>query len=868
MEQITNALSDLEVAAMSAAFGDIEAEGNHSECMNQMRQTCKELTGGVTSLIKNKTSPVAVGDACKTIGVVLPKLVAHVNAASASSTNPGFRNELLSLAKTLANSLLNMVNLAKQSVAKPSDTNLHRELDARAKVVSTALAALLQAKDPGAGSIEDFENAAASIKSNLSTLKKPGPQPNKPYNHYKNETSKLSRDVLVTAQKLANGVKTHSSLQQHVANVNHLSTILPKLFSTARSAIDSSTDSNIQQQIADSASQVGQSVIDMLNAAKNAVEDSNNSDAQEELAEALKTTSGSISSLVASMKGGAIGERECEAARLTLDNVGADLDACALLAAGGELAAEITSDVSYEDSEMALLKAAKSLSEAALDLASTDPSQEKIAQYAKALATCGVALGDSTKIVSAQIPDVIAQQEILTAAKGACIASHQLVGLARDFSVGQAETSQMKAAADKVREAVSQLENIAETAAAEATKGLKSIEKAQTVINKELGKYRHTATYVGNLDADWSSMGEAVRSVSAANAHLVAATTQDQVQQVVTSATEVSESIVQLLQNSKGASSNADPRVSQELNNISVEVSQCILDLLEAAKGTGKSHDLESRKKISDASGHVVDKINDIVGVIRKLPGAEKFALVEDFGEDLDELAHKELKAAAAAIEAAAKSLLGASAAQNINADGVDLSEVTDAILDAARAIAGATAILVKAASVAQSERVSAGKNPKTKHLYKKDPTWSNGLISAAKAVAANTQQLVNVANSAVGGSADQADLVASAKGVMAATAQLVAASRAKADPFSESQKRLSEASKAVAKATGALVEAAKIATQRTEEKKQREKQQQAYSLTDAQRLKMERQARILRLEQELERERQEVKHLNQAGYQ
>jgi len=866
MEQITNALSDLEVAAMAAAFGDIEPEGNHSECLNQMRQTCKELTSGVTNLIKNKTSPVAVGDACKTIGAVLPKLVAHVNAASASSSNSGFRNELLSLAKTLANSLLNMVNVAKQSVAKPSDTNLHRDLDTRAKVVSTALAALLQAKDPGAGSIEDFDNAASSIKSGIVSLKKPGPQPNKPYNHYKNETTKLSRDVLVTVQKLTNGVKTHASMQHHTANVTHLTTTLPKLFSASRSAMDASTDPNIQQQILDSASQVGQSVIDLLNSAKQAVENENHAGAQEGLAQSLTTTSASISSLIASMKGGAIGERECEAARLTLDNVSADLDACALLAAGGELATEITSDVSYEDSERALLKSAKALVEAAQDLASTDPSQEKIAQYAKALASCGVTLGDNTKIVSAQIPDVMAQQEILTSAKGACMASHQLVGLARDFAVGQAETPQLKAASDKVQEAISQLENIAETAAAEATKGLKSIEKAQTVINKELTKYRNPSTYVGNLDADWSTMGEAVRSVSAANAHLVAATTQDQVQQVVTSATEVSESIVQLLQNSKGAASNADPKVTKELNNISIEISSSILDLLESAKG--KSHDLEARKKISEASGHVVDKINDIVSVIRKLPGAEKFALVEDFGEDLDELAHKELRAAAAAIEAAAKSLLNASAVPNTNADGVDLSEVTDAILDAARAIAGATAILVKAASVAQSERVSAGKNPKTKHLYKKDPTWSNGLISAAKAVAANTQQLVNVANGAVGGSADQADLVASAKGVMAATAQLVAASRAKADPFSESQKRLSEASKAVAKATGALVEAAKIATQRTEEKKQREKQQQAYSLTDAQRLKMERQARILRLEQELERERQEVKHLNQAGYQ
>ncbi len=51
---------------------------------------------------------------------------------------------------------------------------------------------------------------------------------------------------------------------------------------------------------------------------------------------------------------------------------------------------------------------------------------------------------------------------------------------------------------------------------------------------------------------------------------------------------------------------------------------------------------------------------------------------------------------------------------------------------------------------------------------------------------------------------------------VAAATAQLVAASKAKADPMSQTQKLLSDAAKSVAKATGDLVNAAKVRSRDT----------------------------------------------------
>ena len=57
--------------------------------------------------------------------------------------------------------------------------------------------------------------------------------------------------------------------------------------------------------------------------------------------------------------------------------------------------------------------------------------------------------------------------------------------------------------------------------------------------------------------------------------------------------------------------------------------------------------------------------------------------------------------------------------------------------------------------------------------MYRKDPMWANGLISAAQNVVAGVKQLVISANGVVNGEADQEELVAAAKMVAAATAQV-----------------------------------------------------------------------------------------------
>lgn len=78
---------------------------------------------------------------------------------------------------------------------------------------------------------------------------------------------------------------------------------------------------------------------------------------------------------------------------------------------------------------------------------------------------------------------------------------------------------------------------------------------------------------------------------------------------------------------------------------------------------------------------------------------------------------------------------------------GLDNAGVDEAILEAARAIAQATHVLVQNATTCQKDIVASGKGSKTANVYRRDPTWARGLISAAQAVADSVSVLVNNAS-------------------------------------------------------------------------------------------------------------------------
>jgi len=99
------------------------------------------------------------------------------------------------------------------------------------------------------------------------------------------------------------------------------------------------------------------------------------------------------------------------------------------------------------------------------------------------------------------------------------------------------------------------------------------------------------------------------------------------------------------------------------------------------------------------------------------------------------------------------------------------------------------------------------------------DGQWSEGLVSAARLVAAATHSLVESANALVLGHSSEDKLISAAKQVASCTAQLLVACKVKADPDSPSTQRLQAAGNAVKRATDNLVRAAQQAIAQEEER-------------------------------------------------
>ena len=207
----------------------------------------------------------------------------------------------------------------------------------------------------------------------------------------------------------------------------------------------------------------------------------------------------------------------------------------------------------------------------------------------------------------------------------------------------------------------------------------------------------------------------------------------------------------------------------------------------------------------------VINSNNEVLMNLQKLSKlADSFSpnsgkLANNKG-DLGDLVDNELNKAADAINAAVERLAKLKSKPR---DGYSTYElrIHDSILDAAIAVTNAIARLIKAATATQQEIVQAGKGTSSKTaFYKKNNRWTEGLISAAKAVASSTNTLIETADGVLSGRNSPEQLIVASNDVAASTAQLVAASRVKASFMSKAQESLELASKAVGAACRALV--------------------------------------------------------------
>ncbi|XP_008288069.1 huntingtin interacting protein 1 related b isoform X2 [Stegastes partitus] len=233
--------------------------------------------------------------------------------------------------------------------------------------------------------------------------------------------------------------------------------------------------------------------------------------------------------------------------------------------------------------------------------------------------------------------------------------------------------------------------------------------------------------------------------------------------------------------------------------------------------------------------------------------------------DELGDLVDKEMAATSAAIEEAVRRIDEMMNQARKDTSGVKL-EVNERILFSCTDLMKAIRMLIIASTDLQKEIVESGRGAATiKEFYAKNSRWTEGLISAAKAVGWGATEMVESADKVVLHTGKYEELIVCSHEIAASTAQLVAASKVKADRNSKKLTVLQQASRHVNEMAANVVASTKTGQEHLEDKDTMDFS--GLSLIKLRKEEMESQVKVLELESQLENERLRLGELRKKHY-
>uniref|UniRef100_F6UP49 I/LWEQ domain-containing protein n=2 Tax=Ciona intestinalis TaxID=7719 RepID=F6UP49_CIOIN len=272
--------------------------------------------------------------------------------------------------------------------------------------------------------------------------------------------------------------------------------------------------------------------------------------------------------------------------------------------------------------------------------------------------------------------------------------------------------------------------------------------------------------------------------------------------------------------------------------------------------------DLKTPSKTSD-SKITREKLDMIMSTAKEL--LPKMSDVR--GGDLHDLVEQEMASTTQAVEQAAERIEALLNEARQRDTGVNL-EVNERILDSCTELMKFIQILISSSKDLQREIVEQGRGASsTTEFYMKNSRWTEGLISAAKAVGWGATMLTDAADLVIQGDGKFEELMVCSHEISASTAQLVAASRVKAGKNSTKLKTLQSASRNVNGATAKVVASTNAGRRQLDEVSESLEGLASVTLTQIKRKEMDSQVKVLELEQALQQERVKLGTLRKKHY-
>ncbi|CAI5760412.1 unnamed protein product [Candida verbasci] len=332
---------------------------------------------------------------------------------------------------------------------------------------------------------------------------------------------------------------------------------------------------------------------------------------------------------------------------------------------------------------------------------------------------------------------------------------------------------------------------------------------------------------------------------------------------IILASSSLTSSVNDLMLNTKGLLKSFGGSEEEELLALTLEV----LNDTESYFRSLKSEELQKLDNEDDKIDLVIEgnyQLQTSLKNLGSLVDTFKASNGVKFKGNLEDLVDSEMEQAAKAVDMASKFLTDLMKNPSINGGNIEVHEM---LLSCAKLITDSVKALINASVDSQREIVSKTGGQQTRtEFYKKNNRWTEGLISASKAVAGATNVLIHTADGVLKNSNSHEELIVASNEVAASTAQLVAASRVKANFVSKTQDKLEVASGDVSRACKALVSKVQDLLF-TNESKSHDIDLNKLTPYEGKTIEMEQQVEILKLENKLNAARKRLGEIRKHGY-
>ncbi|CAO1372381.1 unnamed protein product [Diamesa serratosioi] len=818
LEVLSSCGRELNAAAMAVGIEglpqkkDNNLQGFTGQALNSASELIDKLEPIKSSAKKNAES---LGHAVNQVARHIVPLTTGAIGSCSYVVHSGQQSILIDQAKSVIESSVQLIQVAKEAGGNPRAAHLHPELD---ECVESTREAILElnstmerlSTENGVvtGLIEQISRSISRITDKRQSLM--NVSIHETFVDYQTRMVQSAKEIARYANEI-NSKAAHDPTKLAPLSVE-MTRHYTQLAIDSVGASGLTTSPDVAIRIKNTVQDLGRSVTGLIQATTGVRKDDASS--LVETSKGARDVSEKVSQVLAALQAGSRGTQACINASSTVSAIIGDLDTTIMFAAAGTLHAD--NEGQFSDHREHILKTAKALVEDTKVLvAGAAGTQDQLASAAQNAVQTILQLSDAVKRGAGSLgsgqPD--SQVMVMNAVKDVAAALAALINatkLASGKPIHDPAMNDLKESAKVMVMNVTSLLKTVKAVEDEHTRGTRAMEATVEAITQEIRSMQYTEISRSSMiPSTPEDLIRVTKNVTVATAKSVAAGASNSQADITAAANIGRRAISEMLIvcRSVAWSCAESSEIRQKTLDTGAALGIAYRDLLD---GVLRGCTADERMQLSR---RVALCVTELVGMARLLKGSD---WVDP--EDPTVIAENELLGAAASIDAAAKKLASLRPRRQEGEESDENLNFDEMIIEGAQAIMAASSVLVRAANAAQRELIDQGKVSKRPLTSSDDGQWSEGLISAARLVAAATHSLVEAAQNLVQGVGTEEMLISSAKQVASSTAQLLIACKVKSDPNSESGRRLQAAGNAVIKSTDNLVRAAQQAIEGEEE--------------------------------------------------